>query len=112
MTLTITDAAVHQIRSLIDENPDYRNKGLRIYVEKGGCAGMQYGMEFDGPKEGDERVCREDVEVLVDPGSAGYIKGSTIDYAEGLTGAGFKIINPNAVRSCGCGSSFEKSAEA
>ncbi len=110
--ITVTDAAFRQIQTLISEHPEYRDKALRIYVETGGCAGMQYGMQFDHAKEGDQRVRREDVEVLVDAYSADFLRGSTVDFSDSLTGAGFKISNPNAVRSCGCGSSFEKSAEA
>jgi iron-sulfur cluster assembly accessory protein len=110
--ITVTDAAFRQIQSLVSENPDYRDKALRIYVETGGCAGMQYGMQFDQAKEGDYRVRRDEVEVLVDERSADFLRGSTVDFSDALTGAGFKISNPNAVRSCGCGSSFEKSSEA
>jgi iron-sulfur cluster assembly protein len=110
--ITVTDAAVRQIQSLVSENPDYQDKGLRIFVEKGGCAGMQYGMTFDQAKEGDQRVRRDNVEVLIDAYSAGFLTGSTIDFSDALTGAGFKINNPNAARSCGCGTSFEKASEA
>ena len=85
--------------------------GLRIFVESGGCAGMQYGMTIDTAKQGDEIIEREGVQVIVDAESAGYLRGSTVDYADGLSGAGFKIINPNAVRSCGCGTSFEAPKE-
>jgi len=105
--ITVTESVFCQLRTLISENPDYRNKGLRIFVETGGCAGMQYGMQFDQAKEGDHRIQQEDVEVLIDAYSMGYLKDSTIDFSDGLTGAGFKITNPNAVRNCGCGSSFE-----
>ena len=110
--ITVTDSAFRQLHTLVAENPDYREKGLRIYVESGGCAGMQYGMEFDHPKQGDHRFQEGGVEVLIDAESASYLTGSTIDFADGLSGAGFKIINPNAVRSCGCGTSFEVSREA
>jgi iron-sulfur cluster assembly accessory protein len=94
------------------ENPEYRDKGLRIFVETGGCAGMQYGMEFDDAKQGDRRIEQDGVEVLIDPYSADILTDATVDYLDGLTGAGFKITNPNVVRSCGCGSSFEVSREA
>ncbi len=110
--ITVTDAAFRHIQTLISENPEYKDKALRISVETGGCAGMQYGMQFDHAKEGDQRVRREDVEVLIDAYSADFLRGSTVDFSDSLTGAGFKISNPNAVRSCGCGSSFEKSREA
>lgn len=76
-------------------------------MEKGGCAGMQYEMHFDRARENDFRHARDGVEVIVDPESAPYLDGARLDYVDGLTGAGFRIENPNAVRSCGCGSSFE-----
>jgi iron-sulfur cluster assembly accessory protein len=105
--ISVTESAFRQLQALIAENPEYRDKGLRIFVETGGCAGMQYGMQFDHVKEGDHRIEHEGVEVLVDAYSADFLKGATVDFMDGLTGAGFRITNPNAVRSCGCGSSFE-----
>lgn len=68
---------------------------------------MQYGMALDHAQQGDEVFEREGVKVIVDPESAGYLEGATIDYSDDLAGAGFRIKNPNAVRSCGCGTSFE-----
>ena len=109
--ITVTESAFRQVHALIAENPEYRDKGLRIFVETGGCAGMQYGMEFDRVKQGDQRIEHDGVEVLVDPYSAGFLRDATVDFTDGLTGAGFKITNPNAVRSCGCGSSFEAPRE-
>lgn len=105
--ITVTDSAVKQLQALLAEHADSANKGLRIFVEAGGCAGMQYGMALDFRKEGDEVIEREGVQVLVDAFSATYLRGSTIDFTDGLTGAGFRINNPNASRSCGCGTSFE-----
>ena len=110
--ITVTDAAFRRVHDLMTENPEYRDKGLRIFVETGGCAGMQYGMEFDDAKQGDRRIEQDGVEVLIDPYSADILTDATVDYLDGLTGAGFKITNPNVVRSCGCGSSFEVSREA
>jgi iron-sulfur cluster assembly accessory protein len=110
--ITVTDSAFRRLHDLIAENPEYREKGLRIFVETGGCAGMQYGMQFDEVKQGDQRIAQDGVEVLVDPYSADYLTGAIVDFADGLTGAGFKITNPNVVRSCGCGSSFEVPREA
>jgi iron-sulfur cluster assembly accessory protein len=109
--ITVTDSAFRQLRTLITENPGHRDKGLRIFVETGGCAGMQYGMQFDEPKEGDQRIEQAGVEVLIDAYSVSYLKDSVVDFSDELTGAGFKITNPNAVRNCGCGSSFEVSRE-
>jgi iron-sulfur cluster assembly protein len=92
---------------MLAETPDYRGCGLRISVEKGGCAGMQYEMQFDRARENDYRYTRDNVDVIIDPESAPYLDGAGVDYVDELTGAGFRIVNPNAVRSCGCGSSFE-----
>ena len=110
--ITVTDSAFRRLNDLINENPEYRDKGLRVFVETGGCAGMQYGMQFDEAKQGDHRIEQGGVEVFVDAYSANYLTGATIDFADGLTGAGFKITNPNVARSCGCGSSFEVPREA
>jgi iron-sulfur cluster assembly protein len=105
--IIVTDSAVKQLQTLIADEPEAAGKGLRIFIEHGGCAGMQYGMTMDEAKAGDEIIERDGVQVLVDGESAKYLAGSTIDYADGLSGAGFRIQNPNAVRSCGCGTSFE-----
>lgn len=105
--INVTDSAVKQLQVLVSEDPDGAGKGLRIFVETGGCAGMQYGMALDHRKEGDAIIERDGVQVLVDTFSADYLRGSTIDFTDGLTGAGFRIQNPNAARSCGCGTSFE-----
>src|SRR4051794_23711531 len=105
--ITVTDSAVKQLQELLSESPESTGKGLRILVEAGGCAGMQYVMALDEPKEGDDVVTREGVSVLVDTVSAKYLDGSIIDYTDELSGAGFRIRNPNATRSCGCGTSFE-----
>jgi iron-sulfur cluster assembly accessory protein len=105
--ITVTEAAVLHLQSLASENPEYLNKGLRIFVEEGGCAGRQYGMKFDEGNPDDYRFEQDGVKVLIDPKSAEFLQGSVVDYHDGLTGAGFHISNPNATRSCGCGSSFE-----
>jgi iron-sulfur cluster assembly accessory protein len=110
--ITVTDSAFRRLHDLISENPEYRDKGLRIFVETGGCAGMQYGMQFDEVKQGDQRIEQDGVEVLVDAYSANYLSGATVDFSDGLTGAGFRITNPSVARSCGCGSSFEVAREA
>jgi len=109
--ITVTQAAISHLQQLVSEDPSYSDKGLRIFVEDGGCAGRQYGMEFDYPKADDHRIESNGVSVLVDPKSAELLQGSTVDFTDGLMGSGFKIENPNVVRSCGCGSSFEVSGE-
>ncbi len=104
--ITLTDSAVRHLQSLIAEKGD-ATKGLRLFVEKGGCAGMQYGMSLDDVGAGDEVFPNGDVRVIVDPESLHFLTGSEIDYCDDLTGTGFRLKNPNAVRSCGCGTSFE-----
>jgi len=107
MTITLSDSAVKQLCELQTEKGCSRDEGLRIYVETGGCSGLQYGMRFDRRGDDDTIVEREGARVLVDEFSSKYLAGSTLDFVDELTGAGFKILNPNAVRSCGCGTSFE-----
>lgn len=101
--ISLTDSAVKQLQTLAQDE----GKGLRIFVENGGCAGMQYGMTMDAAQEGDEVAERDGVQVIVDAESMKFLQGSTIDYTDDLAGAGFRIRNPNATRSCGCGTSFE-----
>jgi iron-sulfur cluster assembly accessory protein len=104
--IQVTDSAIRQLQVMLVEQDDPA-QGLRIFVENGGCAGMQYAMGFAHAKAGDEVVEREGVRVIVDADSVRFLDGSTIDYSDDLAGAGFRIKNPNAVRSCGCGTSFE-----
>ncbi|MBA3385393.1 MAG: iron-sulfur cluster assembly accessory protein [Verrucomicrobiota bacterium] len=105
--ITVTDSAVQQLRALLDSHPNPEGKGLRVGIAKGGCSGLQYEMSLDARKEGDAVVARDGVEFLVDDESAQLLRGATLDYHDGLTGAGFAIVNPNAARTCGCGTSFE-----
>jgi iron-sulfur cluster assembly protein len=102
--ITLTPSAAEQVRSLVAGKA---GAALRISVEKGGCSGMQYAMSVDQPHAEDVVVGENGGQVLVDPKALPFIDGSTIDFVDGLTGAGFKISNPNAKRSCGCGTSFE-----
>jgi len=104
--VTLTESAANQVRHLqsLDENA---GKRLRVYVEQGGCSGMQYGMVFDERREDDVTAEFGGVPVLVDPFSAKYLAGAVIDFKDELTGGGFKITNPNAKQSSGCGNSFE-----
>jgi iron-sulfur cluster assembly protein len=104
--LTLTDSAVKHLQSLIEEKGE-PGKALRIYIERGGCAGLSYGMTLDEPQAADFAAERDGVKVIVDPESLSYLQGSTVDYCDDLTGTGFRINNPNAARSCGCGTSFE-----
>lgn len=104
--LTVTDSAVKHLQDLVREKAD-PTAALRIYIEKGGCAGLSYEMKLDASRDGDLVVEREGVRVVVDAESLTYLDGSTIDYCDDLAGTGFRIRNPNAARSCGCGTSFE-----
>jgi iron-sulfur cluster assembly protein len=105
--ITVTDNAVRQLRSLLESHTDADRKGLRVQIAKGGCSGLQYEMLLDARKTGDAVIERDGVEFFVDDESAQLLRGSTLDYHDGLTGAGFQIVNPNAARTCGCGTSFE-----
>ena len=105
--INVTENAVQQLRSLLASRTDAERKGLRVQIAKGGCSGLQYEMLLDVRKDGDAVIERDGVEFLVDGESAELLRGSTLDYHDGLTGAGFQVVNPNAARTCGCGSSFE-----
>jgi iron-sulfur cluster assembly protein len=105
--VSLTPTAAEKIRELMAEDPDGESSVLRVAIQGGGCSGFQYGLGFDsGPVEGDEVMELEGVQVVVDPYSAPYLKGATIDFLTGLEESGFKIDNPNAAASCGCGHSF------
>jgi iron-sulfur cluster assembly protein len=104
--IEITPAAADRVQQLLDER-NLQDHALRVFVSGGGCSGMQYGMGLDGePKSDDMRFEFSGIQVIIDPLSMGYLQGVTIDYVEDLMGGGFKIENPNAVASCGCGHSF------
>lgn len=105
-TVNLTDSAVVKVRELI-AGEDESGLALRMAVRPGGCSGFSYEMYFDSEVDDSDIVEEfEDVKVLVDPQSAEMVQGSTLDYKEGLMGAGFAIDNPNVTRSCGCGNSF------
>ena len=105
--VSVTENAAGQIKHLLAEQPENAGKFLRVYVEQGGCSGMQYGMVFDEKRVDDLTAEMHGVSVLIDPFSAGHVRGSVLDFSDSLTGGGFKITNPNARQSCGCGKSFE-----
>jgi len=105
--ITLTESAANHVKNLRESQPEDAGKALRIYVEAGGCSGMQYGMVFDEQREDDWIHEFFGVTVVVDPFSANYLQGTIVDYVDSLTGGGFKISNPNAVHNCGCGKSFE-----
>tara|TARA_R110000796_G_scaffold7674_4_gene26183 strand:+ start:67 stop:417 length:351 start_codon:yes stop_codon:yes gene_type:complete len=106
-TVSLTTATVDQIKSMHASKPEDVGKPLRVYVEKGGCSGMQYSMTFDEERDGDLIVEQDGVRVVVDSFSIDFLKGAIVDYSDDLTGGGFKIHNPSAAHTCGCGRSFE-----
>ena len=104
--ITLTESAAAEVRSLLAQ-PENQGKTLRLFVEQGGCSGMQYSMTFDEPRPEDFASQWHGVQVLVDPFSAKYLQGTVVDFSDALTGGGYKLSNPNARQSCGCGKSFE-----
>jgi iron-sulfur cluster insertion protein len=104
--VVFTDAAANKVKELIDEEQNNELK-LRVYITGGGCSGFQYGFTFDEQiKEDDWVVANNEVHLLIDPLSYGYLHGAEIDYTHGISGEQFIIRNPNAQTTCGCGSSF------
>ena len=108
MLITLTPVAAAKVKELLAEETDGEEMVLRVAIQGGGCSGFQYGLGFDtAAAEGDLELELEGVPVVVDPFSVPYLRGATIDYLTGLQESGFKIENPNAVSSCGCGHSFQ-----
>ena len=106
--VNLTERAAEKIRELQATEPAGEAEVLRVAIQGGGCSGFQYGLGFDrGPVEGDHELELHGVRVVVDPFSAPYLTGSTIDWLDGLQESGFKIDNPQATASCGCGHSFQ-----
>lgn len=108
--IEVTPSAARHLLDLLEEKDvSPGENGLRLFVEKGGCAGMSYAMKIDAPAEGDAIFAQGEAKVFVDAESMVYLDGCQLDYVDALNDAGFKIGNPNAARSCGCGTSFEPS---
>jgi iron-sulfur cluster assembly protein len=106
MAIELTEAAQNQVKQLLESqgNPELK---LRVGVKGGGCSGMSYTLLLDPQQqEGDEVFNYDGVTVVVDMKSYLFLNGTTLDYVEDVMGGGFKFVNPNAQRSCGCGSSF------
>jgi iron-sulfur cluster assembly protein len=110
--ITLTPLAAGKIKNILTER-NLPNNGLRVFVSGGGCSGMQYGMAIEGnPREVDTIIETDGVKVYIDPTSMMYLGGAVIDYVDNLMGGGFRIDNPNAVSTCGCGHSFKTSGSA
>jgi iron-sulfur cluster assembly accessory protein len=104
--VTVTESAAAKVKALMAEETEV--SVLRVAIAGGGCSGFQYQLGFDsGVQEGDVAFTMHGVDVVVDPFSAPYLQGASIDYVDGIQESGFKIENPNAVSSCGCGHSFQ-----
>ncbi len=100
----LTESAAGEVKRLLADEPG--KEGLRLEIRGGGCSGMSYGLSFDKAQEKDHVIEQHGVKVFVDPKSAIYLKGTVLDYEQGLEGKGFVIKNPQAKGNCGCGNSF------
>jgi iron-sulfur cluster assembly accessory protein len=110
--IAITENAVRQLQNLVSQRAENSRKGLRVQVAKGGCSGLHYEMTLDERKDGDAVVERDGMQFFIDGDSIPYLRGATLDFSDGLIDAGFRVVNPNASRTCGCGSSFETTQSA
>ena len=104
--ITVSDRAQREIRDIFAREQPGDGAGLRLGVIGGGCSGLSYEMEFSAPRPGDNVLDFDGFQVLLDPKSAIYLKGVTLDFEDGLAGKGFVFSNPNATNTCGCGESF------
>jgi iron-sulfur cluster assembly protein len=106
LDLMLTDGAVEQIKRLLARDKR-AGHGLRVSISDGGCSGYSYKLDFEKEEQSGDTVLQfDDLKVFVDAESAGYLKGTVIDFTSGLYGGGFKFTNPNATGTCGCGTSF------
>ncbi len=103
--ITLTESAAAKVKQLLETNAT-EGDALRVRVNAGGCSGLRYELAFDDARHADHELEQHGVRVLVDAESAAYLADITLDYADGLNESGFKIVNPNAKSTCGCGESF------
>ena len=101
--ITLTESAAKKIKTLLTEKEE---TGIRAGIQGGGCSGFTYQLKFDDQKEGDRVIVSEGVRLYIDPKSYLYLMGTQIDFVDELNQTGFKFVNPNAKRTCGCGESF------
>jgi iron-sulfur cluster assembly protein len=110
--ITLTDKGAEKVREFLDAQSAVADTaGLRVGVRGGGCSGFQYALAFDEQRSGDVVFEDKGIRLLVDQPSLPYVRGSVIDFVDGLQGAGFKVDNPNVIAACGCGSSFRVAEE-
>ena len=111
-SVELTEAAAKMVQRILIEK-EVPNHGLRIFVAGGGCSGLQYGMALEEESRPyDHVIVRDGISVFIDPTSMMYLTGAVVDYEDNLMGGGFRIDNPNAVSSCGCGHSFKTEGSA
>jgi len=109
--VTLTQPAADAVRELMTTK-NLEGYNLRLYISGGGCSGYQYGLALDNNIHNEDTITETDgIKLLIDEVSIQYLQGATVDYIEGITSSGFKIINPNATSTCGCGQSFNSSGE-
>lgn len=105
--INITDKAIKEVKKIMGENKVPENYGLRVGVKGGGCSGLTYSLGFDPEeRDGDTVIEKDGIKIFIDMKSGLYLSGTEIDFTDGLTGRGFVFNNPQAVKTCGCGSSF------
>ncbi|WP_249021708.1 iron-sulfur cluster assembly accessory protein [Conexibacter sp. S30A1] len=110
--ISLTDNGALKVREFLSAQAAVaETAGLRVGVRGGGCSGFQYALAFDEERDGDTVFEDKGIRLLVDNASLPYVRGSVIDFVDGLQGAGFKVENPNVVAACGCGSSFRVAEE-
>ena len=107
LLVSVTANAAEKVRELLSQQADQSESALRLAVGSGCCSGYQYALDFDRARSGDHAIASEGLTVLVDPKSAPFVRGSTIDFVLDLRHSGFKVENPNASSTCRCGESFE-----
>jgi iron-sulfur cluster assembly protein len=105
--ITLSEKALSEVRKIMEANKIPETYGLRVGVKGGGCSGLSYSLGFDGEvRENDKLIVKDGVRIFVDPKSLFYLSGTQLDFTDGLNGRGFVFNNPNAAKTCGCGSSF------
>lgn len=105
--IQLTEKAMTEIRKIMGQNNIPDTYGLRVGVKGGGCSGLSYSLGFDKEaRAGDKIIAKDGVQLFIDPKSLFYLSGTELDYTDGLNGRGFVFNNPNAAKTCGCGSSF------
>lgn len=105
--ISLTEKAASEVRKIMEQNKIPETYGLRVGVKGGGCSGLSYSLGFDSEKrENDKLVTIDGIRLFVDPKSLFYLSGTELDFTDGLNGRGFVFNNPNATKTCGCGSSF------